>query len=170
MTKVCYLYLPRPQFMNLQKRIFPLYFAAETALVLVTVVTYPASSVLGLLSEPIDLGLLGVSLAMSGLNYLVYGPRTLQAMLKRTDTGKKEPDLSRDCSASAKADRVLYPESRDGLHPGTSASMAKEKVSEDLYKLKRLFSVNHAMSIHFNLIGVISTLIYGISLSSRLTG
>lgn len=38
-----------------------------------------------------------------------------------------------------------------------------------MYKAKRGFSRNHAMSIHLNLIGVITNVVYGILLSSKMT-
>jgi hypothetical protein len=120
------------------------------------------------LAKPVDLGLLGVTFGMSGLNYFVSGPKSTKAMNKRTEIGKHF--LHEAISKNPRSNRLAFPESRDGLHPGTSASMAKGKVSEDLYKAKRVFSLNHAMSIHLNLIGIITSLLYGLSLSARLTG
>ncbi|KAH8660047.1 hypothetical protein BX600DRAFT_522785 [Xylariales sp. PMI_506] len=87
MTKACYLYLPRPQFTTLQKRVFPIYFAIETALTVATALTYPAGSIVALLSSGVDLALLGITLGTSGLNLLVYGPRTTEAMVARTHQG-----------------------------------------------------------------------------------
>ena len=87
MTKVCYLYLPRPQFTTLQKRIFPLYFGIETALAAATAATYPSGSILVLASHHLDSALLGLTLAMSGLNLLVYGPKTIVAMVHRSHQG-----------------------------------------------------------------------------------
>ena len=87
MTKVCYLYLPRPQFTTLQKRIFPLYFGIETALAATTAATYPSGSILALASHHLDSALLGLTLAMSGLNLLVYGPKTIVAMVHRSHQG-----------------------------------------------------------------------------------
>ena len=167
MTKLCYLYLPRPHFIRLQARVFPTYFAAETALAVLIAVTYPPGSILGLLSNPVDLALLGVTVGMSALNLTVFGPRTLQAMRKRTDTGIASPSPEH-CRKDL--DSQTRTESRHDLRPGTSASMPKDKLPLDVYKQKRTFSVNHAMSIHLNAIAVVTSLLYGISLGSRLTG
>lgn len=88
MTKVCYLYLPRPQFTTLQKRVFPIYFGIETALAVATAVTYPSGSISALAANRVDLALLGVTLGMSVLNLLVYGPKTTEAMVQRSHQGK----------------------------------------------------------------------------------
>lgn len=88
MTKVCYLYLPRPQFTSLQKRAFPVYFRLGTALAFATAVTYPSGSIFALASNSVDSVLLGLTIAMSGLNLLVYGPKTSDAMVQRTHQGQ----------------------------------------------------------------------------------
>lgn len=132
--------------MSLQKKVFPAYFGAETALTLATAVTYPAGSLLALSGNSLDLTLLGVSLGMSGLNLLVYGPRTTNAMQARN-----------------------HQETRENLKLGASAELSKDKCSAEMYKAKRLFSFNHAMSIHLNLLGLFATIAYGLSLSSRLS-
>lgn len=87
MTKVCYLYLPRPQFTSLQKKVFPLYFGIQTALSVATAVTYPGGSIPALLTNRTDVVLLAITVAMSLLNLVVYGPRTTEAMVQRSHQG-----------------------------------------------------------------------------------
>lgn len=87
MTKLCYLYLPRPQFTSLQKRIFPVYFALQTTLTAATVVTYPSGSLFALIENKLDAATLGTTLGITLLNWLVFGPRTSQSMVKRTHQG-----------------------------------------------------------------------------------
>lgn len=87
-TKVNYLHLPRPQFKTLQKHVFPIYFRISAALAAVTAVTYPCGSIFALPSNRIDFALLSLTLAVSCLNLLVYGPKTIEAMVLRTHQGK----------------------------------------------------------------------------------
>jgi hypothetical protein len=88
MTKLCYLYLPRPQFTSLQKRIFPVYFTLQTTLTAATVVTYPSGSLLALVENRFDAATLGTTLGITILNWLVFGPRTSQIMVKRIHQGR----------------------------------------------------------------------------------
>ena len=87
MTKVCYMCLPRPQFSSLQKRIFPVYFGLQTALVAVTAITYPSGSLVALGQNKLDATVLSLTLGISVLNLLVFGPRTSQAMVERAHQG-----------------------------------------------------------------------------------
>ena len=87
MTKLCYVYLPRPQFTSLQKRVFPVYFALQTTLTAVTAVTYPPNSLLTLAENRVDAALLGAKLAISTFNLFVFGPKTSQLMMKRSHQG-----------------------------------------------------------------------------------
>jgi hypothetical protein len=89
MTKLCYIYLPRPQFTSLQKRIFPVYFALQTTLVAATAVSYPSGSLLALVENKIDAAIFGVILGISTLNWFVFGPRISQLMVERTHQGTK---------------------------------------------------------------------------------
>jgi hypothetical protein len=45
--------------------------------------------------------------------------------------------------------------------------MSNDSISGKMYQAKRRFSRNHAMAIHLNLIGVISTSVYGVLLSQK---
>ncbi|KAH8807452.1 hypothetical protein F5884DRAFT_789278 [Xylogone sp. PMI_703] len=149
-TKLCYLYLPRPQFTTLQKRVFPVYFGLELALVVATAVTYPSGSLVALRNNTLDSALLGITLGMSALNFLIYGPRTTEAMIQRSHQETREQLKSKEKDA------------------GATATNGEAPVSPEMHKAKRKFSHNHAMSIHLNLIGVITCIVYGISLSSRM--
>ncbi|EFX02826.1 hypothetical protein CMQ_2755 [Grosmannia clavigera kw1407] len=149
MTKLAYVYLPRPQFMSLQKKAFPVPFGVALALSLTTALTYPAGSVVGLMATGSpnrrDLFFLSVSLGMSLLNLLVFGPRTISALVQRN-----------------------HQETHDNLKLASSVDLPRDKLTTDMYRAKRAFSTNHAMSIHLNLIGLFATIAYGLSLSSRI--
>jgi hypothetical protein len=74
--------------MTLQRKVFPVYFTIEMTLVMATAVTYPGGSVSALSHNNVDLALLGVALGTSGLNLLVYGPKTSEALINRNQAGK----------------------------------------------------------------------------------
>ncbi len=85
MTKLCFLYLPRPQFTSLQKKVFPVYFSLQVGLVALTAVTYPPWSLFSLVQHghwsawvP-----LVANAVMAGLNAWVYGPKTQNIMVER---------------------------------------------------------------------------------------
>jgi hypothetical protein len=88
MTKVCFQALPRSAFTTLQKRVFPIYFQAQSLLLLLTAITFPAHSLVSLVQWKgnwIPFAIAGVTAA---LNLVVYGPRTQKAMIDRTHQGK----------------------------------------------------------------------------------
>jgi len=87
MTKLCYLHIPMPQFTQLQKKVFPVYFKIQTVLCLFTAVTVPPASLLSVISSPFTALPLGLILFPSVINLAVYGPRTSQAMIARTHQG-----------------------------------------------------------------------------------
>lgn len=75
-----------PQFMQLQKNVFPVYFSAQAALVTLTAATYPPAGILSLVKsrEIASVHLpLAINLATAGLNAMVYGPRTSNLMMER---------------------------------------------------------------------------------------
>ena len=82
-VKVCFQALPRPAFVSLQRRLFPMYFQAQTALVLLTVLLSPFPSP----GSPGRTTATWISLAVAGataaLNLLLYGPRTSKVMMDR---------------------------------------------------------------------------------------
>lgn len=159
MTKLCFRHLPRPQFTNLNKHVFPIYFSLQLGLVLLTVATYPPQSFLSLVrqghwNEYVPLAL---NVIMAALNAGVYGPRTLKLMVERT-----------------------HQETRDGAHKTKDQAQAQAQgqgqdeqqtdtvISEAMRLLKRTFSRSHAMAIHLNAIAMITTVWYGFSLASRI--
>jgi hypothetical protein len=87
-TKITYRTLPRPAFVGLQKRIFPVYFETQTVLLLVVAVTSPPYGPVSLFKEArnwIPFAIAGVT---AGLNLTAYGPRTRSLMIERANQGK----------------------------------------------------------------------------------
>ncbi|SPQ26472.1 3bfbf0cb-2ea7-4c18-931f-236460dde96c [Thermothielavioides terrestris] len=80
------------------------------------------------------------------LNCLVYGPRTQKAMV--------------DCIHQETRDALLGQQD-DHNHGGSGPSA-------DMQRLRKVFSRNHAMSIHLNLISIGAMVVYGWRLASRL--
>ncbi|KAI8957425.1 hypothetical protein F5Y11DRAFT_339731 [Daldinia sp. FL1419] len=140
MTKVCYQELPRSAFTTLQKRIFPLYFRAQTLLLLLTAATIPPYGPITLQSSKGNWTPFAVAGATAILNFTVYGPRTRQIMIDR-----------------------IHQETRDGRKSNDPG-----EISDDMRALNRAFSRNHAMSIHLNLITIGATLWWGVRLALRL--
>ncbi|WQF86061.1 hypothetical protein CDEST_11075 [Colletotrichum destructivum] len=139
-TKICYTELPRSAFTTLQKRLFPVYFRCQALLLVLTAATFPPYGPASLLRDRRD----WIPFAAIGLttmaNLFTYGPRTRQAMIDRT-----------------------HQETRDAKRPD-----GVEEPSPDMRAVKRRFSMNHAMSIHLNLIGLFGMVWYGVRLASRL--
>jgi hypothetical protein len=88
MTKICYQVLPRSAFHTLQKKVFPVYFALQSSLVLLLIFTYPPYSVVSLIKSTFDLTTFTIAGAVAFLNYFVYGPATSAAMMDRIHQGK----------------------------------------------------------------------------------
>ena len=80
LTKVSFQALPRPAFITLQKRLFPVYFRIQTLLLVLTAVTLPPRSLLSLSETKLDGALLLMAGVMAMGNLLVYEPRTRTAM------------------------------------------------------------------------------------------
>lgn len=80
-TKVCYIALPRSAFTTLQKRIFPIYFRGQTALLFLSAITFPPHGPLSLVQRKADWIPFAVASLTAVLNCLVYGPRTQKAMV-----------------------------------------------------------------------------------------
>ncbi|KAI9789982.1 MAG: hypothetical protein M1816_005596 [Peltula sp. TS41687] len=147
MTKISFQALPMSQFTTLQKKVFPAYFRLQTVLILTTLATYPPMSLLSLFTPKAsgarqwgDVAAFGLMLLNASLNLTLYGPKTMSAMIERT-----------------------HQETRDGRKYNDKANM-----SDDMKRANKSFSRMHAMSIHLNLIAVLSTVWYGLSLASRL--
>ncbi|KAI0377602.1 hypothetical protein F5Y04DRAFT_263723 [Hypomontagnella monticulosa] len=139
-TKVCYQALPRSAFTTLQKRLFPIYFRGQTLLLLLTASTVPPYGPFTLQANKS----IWIPFAVAGLtailNLTIYGPRTRQLMIDR-----------------------IHQETRDKRKPNDSTEL-----SSDMKALSRLFSHNHAMSIHLNLISIGAMIWWGWKLASRL--
>jgi hypothetical protein len=88
MTKVCYRALPMSAFTQLQKRVFPVYFQAQTILIVLTAVTHPPHSLVSLVSRWYEAVPLGLTTAMAVLNLFIFGPRTSKAMMDRVHQGE----------------------------------------------------------------------------------
>ena len=91
MTKVCFQALPRPAFVRLQQRLFPLYFGIQTFLLSLTAITYPAHGLFSLAQSKADWIPFVVSGVAAGLNCLQYGPLTERAMIERDEQGNTGP-------------------------------------------------------------------------------
>ena len=96
MTKVCYNALPISAFTTLQKRVFPVYFRAQTLLLVCTALTHPPYGPTSLAVSIWDLIPLAFGGAMAGWNLMVWGPRAQTAMTERIHQGGSSlcPDRS----------------------------------------------------------------------------
>lgn len=94
MTKICFQALPMPQFTTLQKKVFPIYFKLQVGLLALTAATHPPLSLLSLSKHWWEYVPLAVALGVSGLNLVVYGPRTEKVMIERVHQGQSRVSLS----------------------------------------------------------------------------
>ncbi|AEO69385.1 93780643-4fa9-414d-a7eb-54f520ccabf7 [Thermothielavioides terrestris] len=136
--------LPRPQFGALMAEIFPVYFAMQAVLPAVLVLTYPAGGVAGVL-DPVNrwdvlVPLAGVFLCALA-NLAVVGPATTRVMEERRRLEKK--DVKRADDAPTRAQESLA--------------------------LNKKFSMLHGISSLLNLGSFVATVIYGVTLSGRLS-
>ncbi|EKJ74914.1 hypothetical protein NXS19_008619 [Fusarium pseudograminearum] len=138
-TKVTFQRLPRAPFINLQKYIFPIYFQSQALLLFLSAATLPPYGPLSLIQHKSDWIPFLVSTIVSGLNLVVFGPRTRKLMLHRVEQG----------IANAK-------------------TASPEDSSPVMQILKKRFGTAHAMSIHLNLISLGAHLWYTWRLASRL--
>lgn len=155
-TKISFQALPRPAFITLQKRLFPVYFRAQTLLLVLTAATLPLPRVL-----TAD----GVLFAVAGVtavgNLVVYEPRTRGAMGRG-----KRVELCRCWAVGA----VMADGFVEKGH-GTTRQGADSREAEtlEMKRLKREFSRNHAMTIHLNLVSVGAMVVYGWRLGGKLS-
>ena len=142
---MAYKALPRPQFAQLQQKIFPVYFTLQAVLPAVLLLTHPSMSPISLInpSSPhfCDTGLpllivLGASLA----NLVVISPATLKIVNERkvqeTKEGKKYYD--------------------------------EGPKSEKMAALNKRFGAMHGASSFVNLIGLLATGWYGVILGNKI--
>lgn len=87
-TKLNYRVLPPTAFRTLQKTAFPVYFQMQVVLLFLVAITFPPGGFLSLLGNQEPLLTLGAAGVPAILNYLVYGPRTIAAMINKTHQGK----------------------------------------------------------------------------------
>lgn len=71
------------EFLVLQKRVFPIYFASQVGLVVLTAATHPPYSIFSLVADTSSTVSLAVVLVTGLLNWAVYGPRTTTASFVR---------------------------------------------------------------------------------------
>ncbi|RMZ81117.1 hypothetical protein DV738_g2410, partial [Chaetothyriales sp. CBS 135597] len=81
-TKICYRHLPMPQFQELQKNLFPVYFNGQLALAVLTAATHPPLSLVSLARDVPGFLSLAIVLLTDVMNWSVFGPKTLQIMAK----------------------------------------------------------------------------------------
>ncbi|KAL2162496.1 hypothetical protein VTH06DRAFT_7410 [Thermothelomyces fergusii] len=144
-TKLCFLALPRPAFATLQKRLFPVYFGTQTALVVLSALTFPPHGLSSLMQRRGDWIPYAVALGTALLNLVVYGPRTRRAM-----------------------GHCIDQETRDRLiHDGDESRLDREP-SPDMQRVRRSFARNHAMAVHLNMISIGATVFHGWRLGSKL--
>ncbi|KAL7274392.1 hypothetical protein RUND412_002704 [Rhizina undulata] len=142
---VAYRALTRPQFSQLQQKIFPIYFSLQSALPVALLLTFPGAPASALLSPssplfashalPI-LAVLGTSL----LNLAVIGPATTKTMMERK-----------------------VQETKDGKKYHDDAPKSKE-----MLRLNKKFARIHGISSLLNLLGLVATGWYGVTLSESL--
>ncbi|KAF2743331.1 hypothetical protein M011DRAFT_451540 [Sporormia fimetaria CBS 119925] len=139
MTKICFQALPRPAFRSLQKRIFPVYFQGQFALLLLTGATAPPFGVVSLVASKTAWMSLAAASVCAGLNMVVYEPKTRRAMIEET-----------------KQARILI-----------SSDSPDNTGSDEMRAMMRRFSRPHAMCIHLNLVSIAGTLAYGWTLAGK---
>lgn len=71
------------EFLALQKRVFPVYFASQVGLAALTAATHPPYSIFSLARDPWGAVPWVVVLVTGALNWVIYGPRTTTASLIR---------------------------------------------------------------------------------------
>lgn len=86
-TKVCFNALPRTAFRTLQKRIFPIYFRSQLVLILLSALTVPPYGINSLREHKADWILYFVTGVTTGLNLVVFEPRTKKAMVECAHQG-----------------------------------------------------------------------------------
>ncbi|TVY72531.1 hypothetical protein Focb16_v012677 [Fusarium oxysporum f. sp. cubense] len=89
-TKVTFKHLPRTPYINLQKNLFPTFFQGQALLLFLTAITLPPYGALSLIEHKSDWIPFAISGFVSGLNLMVFGPRTRQLMLDRVEQGTLE--------------------------------------------------------------------------------
>lgn len=89
------------EFLSLQKRVFPVYFASQVGLAALTAATHPPYSIFSLVRDPWSAAPLIVVLITGTMNWFIYGPRTTTMSLIRRAIHGEDP---RHCGS---LDRLL---------------------------------------------------------------
>jgi hypothetical protein len=165
-VKVLHSTLPRPQFTTIQKRLFPIYFCAQTLLVALTIVSYPftAASQIYIVKIGPDAVLLGMAQVLAVANLFIYGPRTSTAMTEIIHQGQfvRSNDFSETMERS-----FLHLNTDKRTETRDTRSSTNAIKSEEMMNCVRKFRLAHAMSIHLNLITIALSLWYGIRLAGK---
>jgi hypothetical protein len=216
-----------PQFVRLQRRLFPLYFQGQALLMLLTAATYPPISLRGLVRDWPSLACLSIGALMSGINLFLYGPQTSVAMMERLRQGnqfsflflvpfffffffsdptsptifffypcpvflspvwfffssfhfllkrkrQKKRERADPCPDSSSARlRLIYVLLLSAANTIAHCVFMRARESDvkdaaERTALNRRFKIAHAMSLHFNHIAVISTVVYGLIFGARI--
>jgi hypothetical protein len=88
MTALSYRAIPIPQFRTLQKSVFPAYFNIQLVLITALAATHPQHSIVSLTQRWDEWVPIAIMFTTSSLNWAIFGPRTLQAMIRQTHQGK----------------------------------------------------------------------------------
>ncbi|KAB5522926.1 hypothetical protein GE09DRAFT_1154618 [Coniochaeta sp. 2T2.1] len=140
-VKMAHRVLPRPAFVTLQGRLFPIYFQLQTFYLFLTAATFPPYGPLSLIKDRISTVLFSVAGIGALLNFLIYGPRTGRLMMERN---------------------------RKGTRDAGDDENIEEASEEAVDALNKAFHKSHAMSIHLNLITIAALIGYGWRLALRL--
>lgn len=143
--------LTRPQFSQLQQKIFPIYFSLQSALPVVLALTYPASrtplgTVGGLIGVLADVNRwtvlvpLATMFVTSVVNLVLIGPATTKIM----------------------RDRKVQ-ETRDGKKYCDPAPHSNE-----MQRFNTSFATMHGISSLLNLAGYLATMFYGVTIAGRI--
>ena len=87
-TSITFKTLPRKSFVNLQGKIFTVYFWGQTLLLGLIAFTIPPFGVYSLMESKTSMLIFAVAEGTALLNLLVYGPRTQNLMVERMDQSK----------------------------------------------------------------------------------
>ncbi|KAB5558501.1 hypothetical protein GE09DRAFT_115683 [Coniochaeta sp. 2T2.1] len=149
---VAFKVLDRPHFAALQSRLFPIYFSMQTAIPVVMALTYPGSKALVGGSAS---GLAGVLDA--GNRWSVLAPLATIFL-----TGLANMAFVGPATTKTMKDRKMQ-ERKDG-----KKSYDPAPHSQEMMKLNKKFGKLHGVSSVLNLTTFIATIIYGITLSTRI--
>jgi hypothetical protein len=173
---VAFKVLPRPQFSTLQKSTFPVFFALQSVLGMLLLVTYPGEKLLGVGNQHIrvNVGFSGLladtnrwSVAIplatifltSVFNSFLLGPATTNTMKLRHHQGKSKVMALSD---TAYID-FGHSETRDGKKYTDAGPH-----SNDMQQLNKRFALLHSASTIINLTAFGCAIWYGFVLGERL--